>query len=239
MFDLKRTFSTQTLTRPLSAGTVVEQEGLIMVRRLEDGIEKAHLAAVVAGTDVPLGFAQTADSLPMRSSYCEVVTVPAAPATLTADLRNQNLVLLKVRAVSSNGTVLTVDPVYAGAPANNTVKMDLPTGRCKFHADEAGTDVTFTYLYDLTLVQAKQKFGQRFINNNGLHAEHGYVEVGHGHVELYTDQFDASVDWATAVPKLGDAGQIVAAGIGPVLNATVINVPGVDLPYLGLRIQFG
>ena len=239
MFDLKRTFSTQTLTRPLSAGTVVEQEGLILVHRLEDGIEKAHLAAVVAATDVPLGFSQTADSLPMRSSYCEIVTVPAAPATLTADLRNQNLVVGNVRAVSSNGTVLTVDPVYAGAPAAGTCKLDHPTGRVKFHANEAGTDVTFTYLYDLTLVQAKQKFGQRFINNNGLHSEHGYIEVSHGHVELYTDQFDASVDWATAVPQLGDAGQIVAAGVGPVLNATVINVPGVDLPFLGLRIQFG
>jgi hypothetical protein len=239
MFDLKRTFSSQTLTRPLSAGTVVEQEGLIMVHRLEDGIEKAHLAATVAATDVAIGFSQTADSMTSTTSYVELVTVPAAPATLTADLRNQNLVVGKVRAVSSNGTVLTVDAVYAGAPGAGTCKLDHPTGRVKFHANEAGTDVTFTYLYDLTFVQATQKFGQRFINNSALHVTHGYIEVCHGHCELYTDQFDASVDWSTAVPQLGDAGQIVAAGIGPVLNATVINVPGVDLPFLGLRIQFG
>jgi len=239
-FDLKRTFSSQTLTRPLSAGTVVEQEGLILVHRLEDGAEKVHLAAVVAATDVPVGFTKTADSLPSRTSYVEMVTVPAAPATLEADLRNQNLVLNAIRAVSSNGTVLTIDPVYAGAPAPGAVKVDLATGRVKFHVAEAGTDVTFTYLYDLTLIQAKQKFGQRFVNNQGLHAEHGFIEVGHGHAELYTDQFDASVDWAApAAIQLGDAGQIVAAGIGPVLNALVISVPSVDNSFLGLRIQFG
>lgn len=239
-FDLKRTFSSQTLTRPLSAGTVVEQEGLILVHRLEDGAEKVHLAAVVAATDVPVGFTKTADSLPSRTSYVEMVTVPAAPATLEADLRNQNLVLNAIRAVSSNGTVLTIDPVYAGAPAPGAVKVDLATGRVKFHVAEAGTDVTFTYLYDLTLIQAKQKFGQRFVNNQGLHAEHGFIEVGHGHAELYTDQFDASVDWAApAAIKLGDAGQIVAAGVGPALNALVISVPSVDNSFLGLRIQFG
>jgi hypothetical protein len=238
--DLKKTFSTQTLTRPLSAGTVVEQEGLILVHRLEDGVEKVHLAATVAATDVPVGYAVTADSLPSRTAAVEVVTAPAAPASLEADLRNQNLVLNNIRAVSSNGTVLTIDPVYAGAPADNAVKVDLPTGRVKFHADEAGTDVTFTYLYDLTMVQAKQKFGQRFVNNWGLHAEHGFIEVGHGHAELYTDQYDASVDWATAATiQLGDAGQIVAAGVGPTLNAIVISVPSVDNALLGLRIQFG
>ena len=239
-FDLKRTFSSQTLTRPLSAGTVVEQEGLILVHRLEDGAEKVHLAAVVAATDVPVGFTKTADSLPSRTSYVEMVTVPAAPATLEADLRNQNLVLNAIRAVSSNGTVLTINPVYAGAPTPGAVKVDLATGRVKFHVAEAGTDVTFTYLYDLTLIQAKQKFGQRFVNNQGLHAEHGFIEVGHGHAELYTDQFDASVDWAApAAIKLGDAGQIVAAGVGPALNALVISVPSVDNSFLGLRIQFG
>jgi hypothetical protein len=239
-YDLKKTFSSQTLTRPLSAGTVVEQEGLILVHRLEDGVEKVHLAATVAATDVPVGYTKTADSTPTRTSYVEVVTCPAAPSALEADLRNQNLVVGLVRAVDSAATVLTVDPVYAGAPAAGTVKVDHPTGRVKFNAAQAGLEVTFTYLYDLTFVQATQKFGQRFVNNWNLHAMHGYVEVGHGHCELYTDQFDASVDWATAATiQLGDAGQIVAAGVGPTLNAIVINVPAVDSPFLGLRIQFG
>jgi len=238
--DLKRTFSSLRLSRPLAAGTIIQQEGLILVSRLENGVETLALANPVASTDVPVGFTLTAGSLPDRTSYVETVTVPAAPATLEADLRNQHLVLNLVRAVSSDGTVLTIDPVYAGAPAPGTCKVDLPTGRVKFNPAEAGTTVTFTYLYDLTFAQSTQVFGQRFVNNWGLEAQFGYIEVGAAHAELYTDQFDASVDWSTVTAiQLGDGGQVVAAGVGPVLNAMVISVPSVDNYYLGLRIQFG
>lgn len=238
-FDLKRSYSTQTIGRSLAAGTVIEQEGLILCTVLEDGVEKFKLVDVVAGSETPIGFAKTADSLPDRTAAVESVTVPSAPASLEADLRNRNLVLNRIRAVDSAGVVLAIDPVFAGAPAANTVKVDLGQGRVKFHANQAGLDVNFTYLYMLTLTEAKQKFGERFVNNRGLHADFGFCEVGSGHVELYTDQYDASVDWSAGNPVLlGDKGQLVQAGAGPVLKATVIHVPGVDSPYLGVRIHF-
>jgi len=238
-FDLKRSYSTQTIGRSLAAGSVIEQEGLILCSVLEDSVEKFKLVDVVAGSEVPVGFSKTADSLPDRTSAVEAVTVPSAPASLEADLRNRNLVLNRIRAVDSAGTVLAIDPVFAGAPAANTVKVDLAQGRVKFHANQAGLDVTFTYLYYLTLTEAKQKFGERFVNNRGLHADFGFCEAGSGHVELYTDQYDASVDWSVGNPvRLGDKGQLVQAGVGPVLKASVIHVPGVDSPYLGVRIHF-
>jgi len=238
-FDLKRTYCSVTVGRPLAAGTVVEQEGLILCAVLEDGVEKLQLVDVVQGREVPLGYSKTADSLPDRTAAVESVTVPAAPATLEADLRNRNLVLNRIRAVDSVGTVLAIDPVFAGAPAANTVKVDLAQGRVKFNATQAGLDVAFTYLYMLTLTEAKQKFGERFVNNRGLHAEFGFCEVGSGHTELYTDQFDASVDWSVGNPiLLGDGGQLVQAGAGPALKASVIHVPGTDSPYLGVRIHF-
>jgi len=238
-FDLKRTFSTQTTGRPLAAGTVIRQEGLILCAVLEDGVEKLALVDTVGGREIPIGFSKTADSLPDRTAYVEVVTVPAAPASLEADLRNQNLVSGAIRAVDSNGTVLAIDTTFAGAPAADTVKVDLNQGRVKFHANQAGLNVTFTYLYSLTLVEAEQKFGQRFVNNWGLHAQFGFCEVGTGHVELYTDQYDASVDWSVGnAIYLGDAGQLVQAGPGPQLKAQVVHVPGTDSSYLGVRIHF-
>jgi len=238
-FDLKRTFCSLTIGRPLAAGTVVAQEGLILCSVLENGTEALQLVTPVVGTEIPLGYSKTADSLPDRTSAVEIVTVPAAPATLEADLRNTNLVLNRIRAVDSTGVVLTIDPVFAGAPAANTVKIDLNQGRVKFNATQAGLDVTFTYLYMLTLTESIQKFGQRFVNNWGLHAQFGFCEVGSGHTELYTDQFDASVDWSVGNPIfLGDGGQIVQAGPGPLLKANVVHVPGTDSPYLGVRIHF-
>jgi len=238
-YDLKRTFSSQTTGRPLAAGTVIEQEGLILCAVLEDGVEKLALVNTVAGTEFPVGFSKTADSLPDRTAFVEAVTVPAAPSSLEADLRNRNLVTGRIRAVDSAGTVLGIDTTFAGAPAADVVKVDLGQGRVKFHANQAGLNVNFTYLYMLTLTEAKQKFGERFINNRGLHAEFGFCEVGSGHVELYTDQYDASVDWSVGNPiLLGDAGQLVQAGAGPALKAQVVHVPGTDSPYLGVRIHF-
>ena len=237
--DLKRTFSSQRSNRALASGTVVEQEGLIMVHRLEDGVEKAGIAATVAGTDVAIGYSQTADSQPDRTSAVEEVTIPSAPAALEIDLRNQNLVSGRIRAVTAGGLVLTIDETFAGATANDGVKVDLATGRLKFHADEAGASVTITYLYDLTLTQSKQIFGERFVNNRGLHAEHGYIEIGNGLGELWTDQYNSALDWSagTAI-TLGDGGMITQGGAGPALDAIVVSVPGADNPFLGLRIRF-
>lgn len=237
--DLKRSFSSQRLNRPLAAGTVVEKEGLIMVSVLEDGVEKAAIAATAAGTDIPLGYSQTADSQPTQTTEVESVTVPSAPAALELDLRNQNLVTSRIRAVTAAGLVLTVDETFAGTPANDAVKVNLSTGRLKFHPDEAGATVTVTYLYNLTLTQSKQRFGERFINNRGLHAEHGFIEVAHGEGELYTDCFNSALNWGagTAI-TLGNGGILTQGGAGPTLNAIVVHVPSTDNPMLGIRFRF-
>jgi hypothetical protein len=236
--DLKRTHSSLRLNRPLTSGTIVEQEGLIMVAVLENGIETAGIAATAGGSDIILGFSATADSQPTRTSEVEDVTVPSAPAALEVDLRNQNLVTLRIRAVTAGGLVLTIDETFAGSPGNDTVKVDLATGRLKFHPDEAGATVTVTYLYDLTLTQSKQRFGERFINNRGLHAEHGSIEAGAGHGELWTDQYNAALAWdaGTAI-TLGDAGQLTQGGPGPAIPARVVSVPSTDNPFLGISFS--
>ena len=238
-FDLKRTFADKTLTRELAAGTIVEQEGLLLCAVLEDGKEKASLLGSVDGSEKVLGFAKTADSQPDRTSAVEDVTVPSA--SLEADLSNTNLVTSRIR-VEVEGVALTVSEVtsFSANVADNTVEVILASGRAKFHSDEAGKVATFTYLHDLTLAQSKQIYGERFINNRGLHEEHGYCEVGTGLVELYTDQFDASADWAGSGDiKIGVNGQLVKSGSGKVLNLTVVNVPNIDNPLLGVRGYLG
>lgn len=238
-YDLKRTHSSLILTRPIAAGTTVEQEGLLMVRVIEDGVEKVAIDTSVDGSEEVVGYVKTADSLPDRTSSVEVVTVPASGA-LEVDLRNTNLVSGRVRAqVVSTGQVLTVDNTFAGNTADDQVKVDLAAGRLKFHADEAGEQVKMTYLYDLTLEEAKQRFGERHINNRGLHAIHGVVELGTGIGELYTDQYDPTQDYTSAAAlTLGDNGIITKGGAGPALDAKVVSVPSESNPLLGVRFNF-
>ena len=237
--DLKRSYASQRLGRLLSVGTILEQEGLILTAVIEDGIEKAALVAAPAGTEKILGFTMLADSLPDRTSGVEEITVPAS-GTLVVDLRAHDLVAGFVRVLDVvAGTTRLVDPVFAGVPAPGSVKMDLIAGQAKFAAGDAGKLFRFTYLYSLTLTEAKQFFGERFVNNRGLHAEFGQAEIQAGIGELYTDQFDASQDYAAAATlNLGPNGIITVGGAGPVLNAVVVSVPSVDSAYLGIRFSF-
>lgn len=237
--DLKRTHAQIRLGRDLAAGTIVEQEGLILCRVLEDGVEKAAIVATVAGTEQPLGYAITADSQPSVTSEVEEGVVPSSGA-LEVDLRNTNLVSSRLRVEAPVGTALTVDETFAGATADGNVKVDLSKGILKFHADEAGQKFKAVYLYNLTLSLSKQRFGERHINNQGLHEIHGAIELGSGLVELYTDQFDASADWAAATdPTVGDGGIVESGGAGSSLNLKVVNVPNVNNPFLGLRGTLG
>jgi hypothetical protein len=239
MYDLKLSHASSRLSRPLAAGATVSEEGKILVAVLEDGVEKVMVKDTVDGDEVVIGFASLGDAQPSQTSEVEEVAVPSAGA-LEADLRNTNLVSGRVRVVvKSSGQVLTVDTTYAGSPADNTVKVDLPTGRLKFHADEAGEVVVVTYIHDLTIQQSIQKFGERHVNNRNLHAMHGQMEVASGIGELYTDQYDASADWASGgALKLGDGGIIAKSGAGVDLKATVVSVPSSENPLLGIRFNF-
>jgi len=235
MIDLKRTHSDLKLSRMLAAGTVVDQEGLLLCSVLEDGVEKAALVANPTGAEKVIGFSMTGDSQPAQTANVETVKVPATGAYV-AQLSKTNIVAGKVRLVAA-GAALTI--VTSGSPAAGEVLVNHATGALTFNAAEAGKTVEATYIYELTLSQSKAMFGQRHINNFGLHAEFGQVEIQSGHGELYTDAFDASQDYAASGDlKLGANGIITKTGNGPVLNATVVHVPNAEVPFLGVRIAF-
>ena len=238
MYDLKLTHASLRLARKTAAGFSVSQEGKLLCSVIEDGIEKCKVVPVVSGSEKVLGFSILADAMPDRTTGVEVVTVPTSGA-LEIDLRANLLVTARTRAVTAGGLVLTIDETFAGAPANDSVKVDLATGRMKFHADEAGATVTVTYLRLLSASEALQLFGARHVNNQALHAIFGELELGTGYVELHTDQFNSALDYSGAVAlTLGDDGVITQGGAGPVLNALVIAVPSSDSPRLGIRARF-
>jgi hypothetical protein len=235
MIDLKRSHSDMRLSRLLAAGTVVEQEGVLLCAVLEDGVEKAALVASVSGSEKVIGFSMTGDSQPSQTSNVESFKVPSS-GSYVAQLSKTNLVLGKVRFVAA-GSALAV--ITSGSPAAGQVLVNHSTGALSFNAAEAGKSFVATYIYELTLSQSRAAFGQRHINNNGLHAEFGQVEVQAGHGELYTDQFDAAVDFSVnPTLTLGDNGIVTVGGAGPELNASVVHVPNAENPLLGIRFNF-
>lgn len=240
-YDLKLSYASVRLGRSIStASDMIDQEGKILCAVLEDGIEKAALVGTVAGTEKVLGFSTLADSLPDVTAGCEAVTCPTAPATLVVQLRANNLVVNRVRVYDvTNSVNLTPDYTYAGATGAGHVKIDAATGRLKFHAGQSGASILVNYLYELTVSQAKQLFGERFVNNRSLESSFAFTEVASGMGELYTDQFDPAQDYSSGTAlTLGDGGIITKGGAGPTLAAEVVNVPSASNPFLGIRFNF-
>lgn len=243
MYDLKLSHASLRLSRAIRTGDIINQEGLVLCSALEDGIEKAALYASAPGSGVKvLGFSSLADALPTQTSAIESVVVPTSPATLVVGASKANLIQNYIRVYRvDNAQVLTPDYTYAGSPADNTVKIDVAKGLFKFHADESGKNIIITYLYELTSLQAKQQFGERHINNRGLHTDYsafGQMEVLTGIGEIWTDAFDPTQDYTSGAALTVGANGLISMGGSCTIPAVVVGVPSVGAgALLGIRFN--
>jgi len=235
-YDLKRSHFSIILEKEVLPGEVLTEEGVLLTASLDPatGTEKVAATAGLA-TDVVAGFAIRDNADNATTSEVEELTVPSAPNPLVVQLSNNNLVATQVRVVAETTGALTEgNPANAGEFSANDA-----TGVLTFNAAEAGQAITVTYRYNLTVAEARLKFFQRNINNEAS-ALFGQVGVGHGHGEIFTDQFDASVDWASAATiNSGAGGQVTSGGTGVELDARVISVPNVNNPLLGIAFDLG
>ena len=129
------------------------------------------------------------------------------------------------------GQLAVFDNTAGAAVASPTVSGNTVTGLT------AGNTVTVTYKYALTVLQSRALQGDT--------QPGGYAGTYVGQVGLakrgviYTDQFDASVNWAAATGiKLMANGQITnQAGTGVAIDGYVVAVPNQEVPYLGIEFS--
>lgn len=104
-------------------------------------------------------------------------------------------------------------------------------------AGTAGQNLSITYRYNLTVVEARSR--------NGDVTPGGYAGLTTGSVSLvqagtvYTDQFDTSADFAEVGAKivLADNGLITTDTVnanGTPISGAIVGLPSVDYPYLGI-----
>jgi hypothetical protein len=243
MYDLKRTHSSLQLEKAISlTSPAIPDEGALLVDIIEGGEQKVLLKATAAGTDVISGFAVRAYAQPAQRVLVEELTIPAAigAATVTfVDLAANNLVSSRIRVLEIGGSAYTPNETYAGDPAGATeVKVDIANGQLKFLASEAAKNIQVTYSYNLTVLESRQFYHQRNINNFQLNEIHDSLTIMKGHGEIYTSMFDSSQDYSVSPTlKLGDGGIITVGGAGPDLPMKVIAVPSVDVPFLGVAFD--
>ncbi len=248
-YDLKRSHFSIVLEKQVSTGEVVTEEGVLLVSVLDatDGTERVQPSDGTSG-EVPAGFAIRDNADNATTSAVEAGTVPAS-GTLEFQLANNNLVITsggtpgdgsdaQLRVEMGNGDELTLADNTSSGPG--VVGVDPDSGLLEFDGAEAGEDFTATYRYNLTVAEARLKFFQRNINNEAG-TLFGQTGVGHGHGEVFTDQFDSTVLWDTAGQAVwsGPGGILVGSAGGSRLDARVVSVPNVNNPLLGIAFDIG
>jgi hypothetical protein len=245
-YDLKRSHFSVVLEKSVSTGAVITEEGVVLVSVLDaaTGVEKVQASGGISG-EIVAGFALRDNADHATTASVENLTIPTTPAALTLQLANNNIVAAtpgtgntsNLRCVASTTGFLSLG--NAGVAASGTVGVNDATGLLTFHSDEEGQTVVVTYTYNLTVAEARLLFYQRNINNEAS-TLFSQVGVGHGHGEVFTDQFNATLDWSagTAITS-GVAGVLTQAGNGAVLDARVVSVPNVNNPMLGIAFNIG
>ena len=215
----------RTAEFPLAATAVPAQEGQALVRSFSGNTFGAAISTGAAGENF-LGFliAQIS-AVPFQQVTAvktERFTLPAAPKTIT----------LSKTPIAGTTFVFNITTGVVAAPDSVTGNVvDLTT------AGLAGNIYDVTYRYNLTVLEAKSRNGD--VVPGGWN---GYVTGTVSDVQggrIYTDQFDSSKNWAlsTAV-KLGANGLVTdQSGAGTAINSSIIAVPTVDYPFLGIEFS--
>jgi hypothetical protein len=241
-YDLKRSHFSLVLEKEVLAGSVITEEGVLLQSVLDPATGTERVLATSGSGDVIAGFAIRDNADHATTSEVESVTVPSS-APFEVQLRNNNLVATTPGSGSTaqitaldNGTPM--DILDVGGSVSGDVNVNDLTGLLAFNTADQGKTIVVTYRYNLTVAESRLKFFQRNINNEAS-TLFGQVGVGQGHGEIFTDQFDATVDWANASSVNSGVDGVIRASVGTALDARVVSVPNVNNPLLGISFDIG
>ena len=202
-------------------GAVIHAEGLALVRQ--------------AGS-------QAAGVLPSTGQTSDIFVGFALAGTSAAPFLEAMTNKVEKFVVGSTGVVTLARTPVTGQVSVFDNTAEAPVGSPSVTGNRVtgltpGDEVTVTYKYQLTVEEARALFGD--VEPGGYSGD--YVsQIGVAKRGLfYTGEFDASVDWASATAvKLAAGGQVTNEdGAGNTINATIVAVPGVEYPYLGLEFS--
>lgn len=228
MFNISNFRKLQTITRSVTPGKAIANEGQLLKSVLTQGQETLEPATGADG-EVLVGFAIQRAIRPSTKVVVETLAVDVA-AGGTVTLSHSNLVSGTLRVVKADGTTLA-------SPADYSVAIS--TGIVTFIAATAEA-VTFYYVYNLTVNEADVLYKNAPIGSNAA-SFWGTVTAAVGFGEISTDQYDTTQDYAGAGATLvaGAGGVITIGGTGEAIpGARVIKVPTSDDPLLTIAFSF-
>jgi len=229
MIDKSRCRMRETQEIPVVTGVTIGAEGVPMVSVLEDGIEKVK-PSVGSGTEKFAGFSFGELYSPLSKSCVFSAVVPATGSAVIT-LPKQNLLATQICVKDlSSGVTLT-----EGDPGNsNEYSVVDTTGVVTFHTGQAGHTIQAIFRYAPTAAELllEDNLPNITLTGSELISQIGVILKG----TVFTDQYDASKDWAAATSvKLGAGILTNQTGAGATLTCTIVALPSTISPYLGLR----
>lgn len=232
MLDLSRSRISIDKEIKVTSGYTINAEGLCLVSALEDGIETVKPSEGV-NTEKFIGFSYGEKFSPSTISIVVESIIPSA-TSYTVNLPRTNIVPDNISVYDvTTSTVLSEDTTVS----DGKFTCDDLTGLLTFNSTQKGHEIKVTFRYYPTIIELQndtdqiyyKPYGSEFLNQIG-------VIMGY---EVFTDQFDASVDWSSATSVKTSADGILTdqTGTGAVINCTIINAPNVDNSFLGIRFS--
>lgn len=217
-----------TIERPLASGASIDAEGQALIAVYTAGVFGVKPSAGAAGEKF-VGVSLSRPIVPGFAPVIERVVVPVG-----------GVVPLRAAPVSSTARVVDAAnnaayTIVGGAPAAAT-EAQVSGSTIVLQAGQAGKTVLVTYLRALTVAQAVMLQGNSDIGGpaGAYWGQVGIITRG----DVFTDQFDTTVDWTAPTDlKLGANGKFTLGGGGVAVPGHVISAPAEGAAFLGLHIN--
>jgi len=233
-FDLTRTRYFLTQEVPVAPGHTIAVEGAVLKSIRTNGVENAALVDGT-GTEVVIGFSENNNLVPGVEIVTETVTVPS---TGIVSLKHANLIDGTVWAYdATNSAALT--PITTGNPTSSQILVNEVQGIVTLNVSLAGITLQVRYKYTMTATEQLMKYGGRPVNMRS-NTDVGTITVIRGFGNMFTDQYDTTVDFSTATTLYATANGIITTTVGTntaIPGARVISVPSAADPFLGITFN--
>jgi hypothetical protein len=214
---------------PVAVGVNVTEEGMVLCSSLVSGEETAKF--YTTGSDRFLGYSYGCVLTPVYKSFTEDITAPAS-APYTATLTKSTPITGQVFGWNTtSGSLLTLNADFSMDTSGNITFLTAGTYGCS---------IRFTYRYTPTVaeIQSVDRMNILPVTEVSFLSSVGVVLPSGGENILYTNYFDASINWAAATGLKAAANGLTVDNNGTgitIPNGVVYHIPTPDIPFLGIR----
>lgn len=240
MIHFQKTRIDRSVSRQVANATLITAEGAPLIA--SSAVEGGVTVSAGSASEVFVGISYSQQKSLLGVSTVEEIVVDAQGRFSLANPRLGTTWRPTILAANGSGaeTLLDDTPAVPGSPAAGEVEAFSGSSQIfQTNVSNAGRTVRVYYRYAPTAVQAQMLQGD--VHPGG---DSGYILNAVGVIlagDVYTDQFDPTVDWvAGGVLKVTAANLFTIGGSGPTATgARIIATPTAASPYLGISLNNG